>query len=180
MKDLRAKPNQYAFSSSGLYSATHIPAELLLSATGGKARHVPHQGGGPALIALAGGHVDFSCQFPSSSIPLVRGNKLRALAVQGNERLRSLPEVPTCKELGVDVEYYMWNGVSAPKGTPMTVVQKLRDVIKKVVEDKSFIDMVEKAGDEVRPMIGDELAKQRENEAALFAKLFKQLIKEKQ
>lgn len=180
IKDLKAKPNHYAFSSSGLYSATHVPAELLLSAAGAKARHVPYQGGGPALVALAGGHVDFSCQFPSSSLPLVQGNKVRALAVQGNERLRSLPEAPTCKEQGVDVEYYMWNGISAPKGTPMPVVQKLRDIVKKVVEDKSFIDMVEKAGDEVRPMIGDELAKQREYEAAMFAKLFRQLIKEKQ
>ena len=180
IKDLKAKPNHYAFSSSGLYSATHVPTELLMRAVGITARHVPYQGGGPALTALVGGHVDFSCQFPSSSIPLVRGNKLRALAVQGNARLKSFPEVPTCKELGVDVEYYMWNGVSAPKGTPMPVIQKLRDIIKKVVEDKTFIERVEKAGDEVRPMIGDELAKQRENEAAIFAKLFAQLAKEKQ
>jgi len=180
IKDCRAKPNHYAFCSSGLYGATHVPAELLLSAAGTKARHVPHQGGGPCLMALAGGHVDFACQFPSSSIPLVRGDKLRVLAVQGNERLRSLPEVPTCKELGIDIEYYMWNGMSAPKRTPMPVVQKLKDVVKKVVDDNSFIDMVEKAGDEVRPMIGEELAEFRKSEAAMFAKLFSRLVKEKQ
>jgi tripartite-type tricarboxylate transporter receptor subunit TctC len=131
-------------------------------------------------VALAGGHVDFATQFPSSSIPLIRGGKLKALAVQSNQRLKSLPDVPTSKELGINVEYYMWNGLSAPKGTPPAVIQKLRDTIKKVVADKTFIDLVEKAGEEVRPMIGDELVKQREKEAAQFEKLFQQFIKEKQ
>jgi tripartite-type tricarboxylate transporter receptor subunit TctC len=180
VKDLKAKPGQYAYGSSGLYGPTHVPVELFLNTIGTKARHVPFQGGGPALTALTGGHVDFACQFPSSSIPLVRGNKLKALAVQGNQRLKVLPDVPTSKELGVDVEYYLWNGMSAPKGTPPEVIQKLRDVIKKTVVDKTFIELVEKAGDEVRPMIGDELVKQREKEAAVFTKIFQQFLKEKQ
>jgi tripartite-type tricarboxylate transporter receptor subunit TctC len=180
IKDLKAKPSHYAFCSGGMYGGTHPPVELLLSTIGAKARHVPYQGGGPCLIALTGGHVDFACQFPSSSIPLIRGNKLRALAVQADKRLKSLPEVPTCKELGVNAEYYMWVGLTVPQKTPMPVVEKLRDVFKKVVEDKTFIDRVEKAGDEVRPMLGDELTEFRKSEAAMYADLFSRLIKEKQ
>jgi tripartite-type tricarboxylate transporter receptor subunit TctC len=180
IKDLKAKPGQYAFCSSGLYSGTHIPAELLLDAAGAKARHVPYQGGGPCLVAATGGHVDFTLAFPSSSISLVQGNKLKALAIAGSQRLKAMPNVPTSKERGIDVEYYMWNGVSAPKGTPPEIIQKLRDVIKKTVVDKQFIDLVEKAGDEVRPLIGDELVKQRDKEDAQFTKLFQQFIKEKQ
>jgi tripartite-type tricarboxylate transporter receptor subunit TctC len=124
--------------------------------------------------------VDFTLAFPSSSISLVQGNKLKALAVVASQRLKALPNVPTSKERGIDVEYYMWNGVSAPKGTPPEIIQKLRDVIKKTVADKQFIDLVEKAGDEVRPLIGDELMKQRDKEDAQFTKLFQQFIKEKQ
>jgi tripartite-type tricarboxylate transporter receptor subunit TctC len=180
IKDLKAKPGQYAFCSSGLYSGTHIPAQLLLDAAGAKARHVPYQGGGPCLVAATGGHVDFTLAFPSSSISLVQGNKLKALAIAGSQRLKALPNVPTSKERGIDVEYYMWNGVSAPKGTPPEIIQKLRDVIKKTMVDKQFIDLVEKAGDEVKPLIGDELEKQRDKEDAQFKKLFQQFIKEKQ
>ena len=69
--------------------------------------------------------------------------------------------------------------MAAPKKTPSPIVEKLREVFKKVVEDKSFINMVENAGNEVEPMIGDELTKFWESETAMYAKLFEQLIKEK-
>jgi tripartite-type tricarboxylate transporter receptor subunit TctC len=179
-KDLKAKPNQYAFCSAGYVSPTHVCVELLLNAIGTKARHVPHQGGGPCVIALTGGHIDFACQFPSSSISLIQGNKLRGLAVLSDKRLKALPEIPTCKELGVDVQYYMYNGLLAPQKTPMPIVQKLREVTKKVVEDPSFIERVEKAGEEVRPMIGDDLTQYVKYEMDMYAKLSKQLVKEKQ
>lgn len=178
IKDCKAKAGHYAICSGGLYGASHLPAEVLTKATGIKIRHVPYKGGGPCLASLVGGHEDFATQYPSSSIPLVRGNKLRVLAAQGNRRLKSLPDVPTVKELGIDAEYYFWLGVAAPKKTPGPLVQKLRDVLKKVAEDESFIKMIENQGDEVRYMASDDLVKYAEKESAMHAKLYKQLLLE--
>jgi len=179
IRDCQAKPDHYAFSSGGLYGMSHIPAEILMKAAGFKARHVPYKGGGPALSAVVGGHVDFATQFPPTSIPLYRGNKLRVLAVQSDQRLRSIPEVPTIKELGVDAEFYAWVGIMAPKGTPREIVEKLREVAAKAAKEESFIKAIENLGDEVRYMNAQELDKHWDRESETFAKLYRELIKEK-
>jgi tripartite-type tricarboxylate transporter receptor subunit TctC len=178
ISDVKAKPGHYAFCSGGLYGMSHLPAEIFARATGLKFRHVPYQGGGPCLSALVGKHVDLATQYPGPSLGLIKGNKLRALAVQSDKRLKVLPDIPTCKELGIDAEWHGWVGLLVPKKTPMPVVERLREVAKKVAEDSSFIATIEKAGDEVRYMTGDELAKYMERESEQIGKLLTQLLKE--
>jgi tripartite-type tricarboxylate transporter receptor subunit TctC len=92
---------------------------------------------------VVGGHVDFTTQFCPQTIPLYKGNKLRILAVQSDKRLKAIPEIPTIKELGVDAEYQAWIGILVPKGTPGSIVEKLREVTAKVANDKSFIEAIE-------------------------------------
>ena len=179
INDCKAKPGHYAFSSGGLYSMSHIPTELLMKAVGITCRHVPYNGGGPAVTAVVGGHVDFATQFPSSSLPLAKGNKLRVLAVQGDKRLKSISDVPSVKELGIGAEYYAWVGICAPVKTPNPIVEKLREAAKKVVEDKAYVDMIENLGDEVRYMTGDELTKYWDAESERIAILYKDIIKKK-
>jgi tripartite-type tricarboxylate transporter receptor subunit TctC len=178
IKDCKAKPGHYAFASGGMYGIVHIAEEILMQATGIKARNVPYQGGAPALNAVVGGHVDFSTQFVSTSIPLARGNKLRILAVMDNERVKSIPDVPTAKELGVDAKAYIMVGLLAPKKTPAPVVQKLRDVLGKVVKDKTFVDVVTGLGEEVNYLDGDGLTKYIEQESAQIGKIMTDLAKE--
>jgi tripartite-type tricarboxylate transporter receptor subunit TctC len=176
--DAKAKPGQLAFSSGGLYGMSHLPAEIFARAAGIKVRHVPYTGGGPSLSAVVGKHVDFSVNYPANSLPLVRGNKIKALAVIGGKRLKSAPNIPTAKELGVDAEYYGWVGILAPVKTPKPIVDKLREVMKKVVESKAFVDLIEQAGDEVYFLNGEELAKYMEVESAKIAKLYAEMVKE--
>ncbi len=176
--DAKAKPGHYAFCSGGLYGVSHMPAEILSKALGLKFRHVPYTGGGPCINALVGKHVDFATQFPSSSIPIAKGNKLRILAVQGDRRLKSIPDVPTVKELGIDAEWYQWVGISVPLKTPMAIVQKLREVAKKVVESKAYVSVVESVGDEVYYLIGDDMTKYWEAETAKVKKIMEDLAKE--
>jgi tripartite-type tricarboxylate transporter receptor subunit TctC len=176
--DIQAKPGYYAFCSGGLYGVSHMPAEIFARALGLKLRHVPYAGGGPCINAVVGKHVDFSAQFPSSSTHLAKGNKLRILAVQGDHRLRSIPDVPTVKELGIDAQWHQWVGVSAPLKTPAPIVQKLREVAKKVVEDKSYIQVVENLGDEVHYLIGDEMMKYWEAETEKVRGIMTDLAKE--
>jgi tripartite-type tricarboxylate transporter receptor subunit TctC len=179
IKDCQAKPNHYSFSSGGLYGMSHVPAEILMRAGKFTARHVPYKGGGPAVRAVVGGHVDFATQFPPTTIPLYRGKKLRILVVQSEKRLQSIPEVPCVKDLGVDAEFYAWVGIMAPKATPMEIVEKLRDIAGKAAKDKSFMQTVEKLGDEVHYKNAQELDDYSKRESVTFVNLYKELIKAK-
>ncbi len=178
VKDCKAKPGHYAFSSGGLYGMSHVPAELLMKATGIQCRHVPHKGGAAALSAVVGGHVDFTTQFCPSTIPLYRGKKLRVLAVQSDRRLKSVPEIPSVKELGVDAEYNAWIGILVPKATPAPIVTKLRGVLETAVRDQTFVNTIETAGEVVHYMNHEELSKYWDNETARITKIYAQLPKE--
>ena len=177
IKDAKAKPGEYAFASGGLYRIQHINTELFAQALGLKFRHVPYGGGGQAVTAVVGGHEHFASMTTSSSIPLFKGNKIRALAVQGDRRLRSLPNVPTLKEaIGIDAGIPQIVGLGVPKKTPAPIVEKLRAVVKQVTEDPAFINVIESQGDEVRHVGGEEFAKISAQETQKVAKLFKQLL----
>ena len=176
--DAKAKPGQMAFCSGGLYGMSHLPVEIFARAAGLKFRHVPYSGGGPCLSAVVGKQVDFGAQYPPTTLPLMRGNKFKVLAVIGAKRLKSIPNVPTVKELGIDAEYYGWVGILAPLKTPKPIVDKLREVTKTVAEDKTFIDLIEQPGDEVVFLDGEALAKYLDTESAKIGKLDAELAKE--
>ena len=178
VKAAKAKPGQYAFCSAGLLSTSHLGAELFARAYGLKFRHVPFKGGGPCLSNLVGGHVDFTTQFTITTIPLAQGNKVRILAAQSAKRVKAIPDVPTLKELGMNVENYMWVGLVAPKKTPAPVVEKLREMMAKAVKDKAFIEAIEKLGGEVHYMNGDALAKFWDQESNDHRKLLTEFEKE--
>jgi tripartite-type tricarboxylate transporter receptor subunit TctC len=178
IKDAKTKPGQMAFCSGGLYGMSHLPIEIFAKSAGLKFRHVPFTGGGPCLASVVGKHVDFAAQYPPTTLPLVKGNKLKVLAVLGGKKLKSVPDVPTVKEFGVDAEYYGWVGIMAPKNTPAPIVQKLREVTKKVAQDQAFIDMIEKPGDEVSYLDGEELAKWMDKESKIISAVEVELVKE--
>ena len=103
VRDAKANPGKYTYSSGGMYRIAHINTELFAKALGLKFRHVPYPGGGPSITAIVGGHQNFSSLNPSAAGPLIKGNKIRALAVQGDTRLSFISDVPTLKEaLGID------------------------------------------------------------------------------
>ncbi|MDI7259218.1 MAG: tripartite tricarboxylate transporter substrate binding protein [Thermodesulfobacteriota bacterium] len=179
IRDCKAKPDFYAFCSGGLYGGSHLPAEVLMKATGIKARHVPHKGGGPCLSALVGEHVHFATQWPATSIPLARGKKLRILAVQDDRRMKSIPDIPTVKELGIDAEWGQWLGFSVPQNIPAPILERLKGVVKKVAEDESFIKIVEGQGAEVYYMSSEDVIKYCEKESKEVAKVYKHLLEEK-
>jgi len=141
---LKAKPMGYSYSSSGPYGALHVPTEMLLQSVGAKARHLPTTGGGPAINALLGGHVDFTTGGPSALAGQMKAGKFRVLAGTGAQRHPVLPDVPTLKELGYDIEYYLWLGLFVPKGTPEATVKVLRDATRVAVNDPEFRGAMEK------------------------------------
>jgi tripartite-type tricarboxylate transporter receptor subunit TctC len=147
IEDAKKRPEAIIYSSGGLYGATHLPVALLEKATGiPKLRHLPTNGGGPAVTALLGNNAQMSTQTISASLPHIKAGKLRALASFGGKRSPSVPEVPTLKELGYDVEYYLWVGIFAPKGTPANIVATLSAAIDKAGTSDAYKTAMSNAG----------------------------------
>ena len=148
--DAKKRPNEIIFSSSGPYGALHLPTEMLLRAAGGlRMRHLPTTGGGPALTALLGGHAQVLVSTVGVAAPQIKAGKARPLATFGATRLAHLPDVPTLKELGYDVEFYVWAGLFAPRATPANAVKALRDAVRTAVQRPDF----KKAMDNVQLVI---------------------------
>jgi tripartite-type tricarboxylate transporter receptor subunit TctC len=158
--DAKAHPNQIIYSSSGLYGALHIPMALFAKAAGDlKLRHLPTAGGGPALTALLGNNSQALASSVSACLSQIKAGKARALASFGGERSKALPEVPTLKELGFTVEYYLWVGMFAPKGTPDAVVSKLRTVLSEAAHTDSFKAALVNLGQDLAYLDQPEFAK---------------------
>jgi tripartite-type tricarboxylate transporter receptor subunit TctC len=158
--DAKANPDKLIFSSSGLYGASHIPTALFAKAAGDlKMRHLPTNGGGPAVTAVLGGNVNFFMSPTSIALSQIRAGKVRPLAVSSAKRVKVLPDVPTFKEQGYDLEYYFWVGIFAPKGTPDSAIKVLRESIDKAVHSKEFIASMNNLGQDLAYMDQPEFAK---------------------
>ena len=142
LKDLvdaaKARPGTINYGSSGVYGTLHVAMEIFAGAAGIKLFHIPYQGGGPAVAALLAGQIDALASGPSAAIGQIKAGKMRALAVWGDKRLASLPDVPSMKELGYDATFYIWSGLFAPAATPQSTLTVLRDAARRTAEDPEF------------------------------------------
>ena len=139
LADARAHPGKISYGSSGNYGTMHMPMEMLGASAGVKLLHVPYTGAGPAVVALLGGNVDAIASGPSTVIQHVKAGKLRVLASWGEQRLGSLPDVPTLTESGIPVVFFQWAALFAPAGTPEAVVARLREAAKATAIDARFV-----------------------------------------
>src|SRR3954464_12736881 len=115
----KANPGGLAYGSTGIGGGNHLAAELFGLATGTRFNHIPYKGSAPALADLLGGQLAFMFDTVITSVPHIRGGKLRAFAVSSAKRASSLPDVPTMQEIGVkDFDISQWQGVLAAAGTP--------------------------------------------------------------
>jgi tripartite-type tricarboxylate transporter receptor subunit TctC len=146
VEDTKKKPNQLIFSSSGLYGALHLPTALFMQAAGIQLKHLPTAGGGPALTAILGNNSQVLVSSIAAANAQMKAGKLKALACFGAQRAPALPDVPTMKELGYNVEFYLWVGMFAPKGTPTPVINTLREASKKAATDEKFVQAMKNVG----------------------------------
>jgi tripartite-type tricarboxylate transporter receptor subunit TctC len=156
----KAHAGALVFSSGGLYGASHLPLAYLEKATGPlQLRHLPTAGGGPAIMAILGNNAQVTTQSVSAALPHIKAGKLRPLAVFSARRSKQLPDVPTLKELGYDVEYYLWVGLFAPKATDQAIVTTLRSAIGKAVQSDQFKTGLGNAGQELDYLDGPDFQK---------------------
>jgi len=157
--DAKKRPDQIIFSSSGLYGALHLPTALFMKAAGIQMRHLPTAGGGPALTAILGNNSQVLVSSIAAANAQAKAGKLRALASFSSKRAAAMPDVPTLKELGYDVEFSLWVGLFAPKGTPDAVITKLRAESKKAAGSDQFKKAMDNIGDVVAYLDAPDFAK---------------------
>jgi tripartite-type tricarboxylate transporter receptor subunit TctC len=136
----RNKPGSVSYASVGAGSSGHLAAEQLKLLAKVDMLHVPFKGGAPALAALMGEQVQLIVFAAGAGVPLVRGGKIKPLAVSGKQRSSAMPNVPTMAEAGYpQLDSGAWMGLLAPAGTPAAVVGRLNAEVAKVLKDPELI-----------------------------------------
>ena len=176
VKDLiayaKAHPNQVAFGSSGIGSATHLTCELLKQTAGIDMVHVPYKGTAPALQAELAGDLQVLGDVPSSLMPHVRAGKIRALAMFSLKRVAGAAEVPTIVEAGgPPIEGSTWVMFLAPAGTPKEIVNRVSAETAKIVNDPALHARFEQLGIEAAGTTPAETMKYLQDEIAKWSKV---------
>ena len=144
---IKKNPGKYSYASSGTCGVLHLMGESFKMATGTDIVHVPYKGSGPAVSDTVAGHVDMDFDNLPSSMPQVLAGNLRAMAIAWPQRIPAIKDVPTFKELGYPVlNQPVWYGLLAPKGTPMAIVNKLRDAAVIALKDPKVIKSLDEQG----------------------------------
>ncbi len=149
----KAKPGVMNYASAGKGSATHVNAEKFRNVTGIDITHIPFKGTPETITETIAGRVDFMFTPVLASIPNIRANKMRALAVSTAQRSSALPDVPTVAEAGVPgFAFDFWIGLLAPAKTPREVVNKLNQEVNKALNQPDVKERMAKLGGEPMPM----------------------------
>jgi tripartite-type tricarboxylate transporter receptor subunit TctC len=137
-----AKTRKLSFASTGTGAAAHMGMEMVKQAAGVDLLHVPYKGSGPAITDMLGGQVDSFFATASPLVGQVRQGQLRLLAITGDKRSPAIPDVPTFKELGLDVPVTQWYGLVAPAGTPPAVVALLSQHLSRALATPEVRDAI--------------------------------------
>ncbi|MFS2164029.1 Bug family tripartite tricarboxylate transporter substrate binding protein [Variovorax sp. Varisp62] len=154
--EAKARAGLLDYASSGSGTGGHLTGELFAQRTGTKINHIPYKGTNPALTDLAGGQVQMMFSVIPPALALVKGGRLRAIAVTSAQRLPSLPDVPTVAESGLrelaGFESTLTYGILAPRGTPDAFVKTLSAQMLQVAGEKEFQSRLDVEG--AVPLLG--------------------------
>jgi tripartite-type tricarboxylate transporter receptor subunit TctC len=141
--DSKARPGQITVANSGIGSHTHMSGVALFKAVGTQVNDVPFAAA-QVIPSLLGGHVDVAVQFPGALAAQVQAGKMRLLASLTATRDPVFPDVPTAREMGVDVVLEAWRGIATVKGTPPAVIAMLESAVRRTVESPEFAQGAER------------------------------------
>lgn len=145
----RANPGKLNFGSGGNGTANHIAGEIFKKLTGTDLVHIPFKGAGPAFQALLGGQIEvmFATLTTAGLAASNAEGRVRVLAVSGDTRATSMPQIPTAAEAGLQgYDTTIWWGVSAPKGTPPDILAKLNAELRSFVQKQEVQDRFREMG----------------------------------
>ena len=169
----KANPTKVNMASSGSGSSIHLSGELFKIMTGCKMAHIPYKGAGPALNDLIAGQVQVMFDNLPSSSGFIKDGRIRALAVTTSTREASLPNVPTVAETVPGFEASAWFGVSAPKGTPREIVEKLNVAVNQLLADPKIQKRLSELGGTPIPGTPEDFGKLISNDTQKWEKVVK-------
>jgi len=144
IEDAKKRPEQITVGAT-LGSTSHFFPAMIAQATGIKWKYVSYEGTAPRMTALLGGHVLVG-ETNLTQLDKVKAGQIKMLAIATAKRLPEIPDVPTLKELGIDIVYAVNRGIVAPKGTPEAVLAKLEEACAKASKDPAVMDSMKKQG----------------------------------
>ena len=142
----KANPDKLTYASGGNGTPSHLAMEMLKRTAGIEVRHIPYKGTPPAVTDLIGGQVDMLVTSIAGPIEQVKAGRLKILAVSSPERLDQLPQVATIAETLPGYSFETWLAISAPRGTPPAVVQKLATETDRALKDPAVVKRMTDAG----------------------------------
>ena len=172
---LKAKPGQMTYGSTGIGGGNHLSGELFNLMTGTQSIHVPYTGSAAALAALLGGQLNYMFDTVITAVPLIRAGRLRAFGVTASKRAISLPDVPTLDALGLKgFELTQWQAIAAPAGTPKVIVDFLhREIVEALKKPDVMERLATQGGSELVGNTPEEFAQVIKNDLAKYSKLVK-------
>ncbi len=171
---LKSAPGKYSYGSSGNGTIVHLSAEMLKSAAGVDALHVPYKGSNPATQAILGGEVTFVFSTMPPAISNSRAGKLRALAVTTPKRVAAAPDVPTMIESGLPgFDIVLYSGVLGPKGMERTLARRINAELAKAVQAPEMQPVWQNIGADPIAMTPEELEGSTAAEIAKLAPVVK-------
>ena len=162
-------PGKYSYGTAGTGSIGHLLAELYKSMAKAHVLHIPYRGSGPALNDVVAGQLPIVVDNLPSALPFIKDKRLVPIVVAAPQRLASLPDVPTFAEVGLaPVNRMSFLGLSAPKGTPREVVDKLNAALKTALSDAKVRERIEATGAIVVGSSAQEYQKQVADELSTY------------
>jgi tripartite-type tricarboxylate transporter receptor subunit TctC len=147
---LKANPDKATAGTAGRGSTSHVSAIKFQVLTGTQFRFVPYRGLGPAMQDLVAGHIDILFDLAANSLPQIRSDTIKALAVTSASRLVSAPEIPTGDEAGLRGFYFVnWHAIWAPRGIPADVTTRLNSAVRKVLADQGTLRRLADIGQQI-------------------------------
>ena len=177
LREVRAHPGRYTFSSSGVGGAQHLVTAMFNAKAGIDALHVPFSGSAPSMNALLGGNVSYGFDTVAAALRLVREGKLRALGISTAAPSRLIPDIPPIASVGGPPDYDVggWNGLLVPAGTPQPIIDRLWHEIRTGLETPEMRARFEAIGTDLGPRGPAAFLQQLRYLRALFGPLIRQL-----
>jgi tripartite-type tricarboxylate transporter receptor subunit TctC len=173
----KANAGKLSFSSSGVGNPQQLAGELMNTMAGTNVLHVPYRGAAPAVTDVATGAVTMSFTSLAAALPLIKGGKLRAVAVTSKDRMPQLPDVPPLSEGAPGLAGYEllnWFGMFATGGTPQAIVDRLNRIVNTALKEPAIADKLVPQGIVPRPMNPAEYKKFVAAESEKFGKIIVQ------